>query len=67
MLMELFGNIALRIIGIFISKAEEKAAWEKAIRQRLREIDASAQDSAKLHMEYDRLQTELKQPRKETP
>ena len=58
---ELIATILLKIVGIFISKAEEKAAWEKQIRSRLRELDASGGDSARLHTEYDALQNKLKE------
>jgi hypothetical protein len=58
---ELIVTMIMRIFGIFIDKAAEKAAWEKAIRARLKELDSSGGDSARIHTEYDDLQNKLKE------
>jgi DNA repair ATPase RecN len=59
MLGTLLAQLALALIKMFVSKAEERAAWEQAIKERLRELDGSADESAKLHAEYDELQKKL--------
>jgi hypothetical protein len=58
---ELIVTLIMRIFGLFIDKAAEKAAWEKAIRARLKELDSSGGDSARIRTEYDELQKKLKE------
>lgn len=67
MLASLIAQLALSIVKMFVSKAEERAAWEKAIKERLRELDGSAGDSAKLHAEYETLQKKLQEKSNANP
>lgn len=57
---ELIAKIVMQFIGIFISKAEEKAAWDKAIKARLRELDATSNEAPKLRDNYDAAMQRLK-------
>jgi hypothetical protein len=66
MLYELIANIVLRAIGLFVTKAEERAAWEKAIKSRLKELDASSGEASTLRDSYDDAMKRLKD-RQSTP
>lgn len=57
-------ELALKLLGIFLGQAAEKQAWEKAIAQRMRELDASSDEDSKLRTEYDTLVAKLKAQKK---
>ena len=63
-MVELVLGLVLKILGVFIDKAEERAAWEKAIRSRLKDLDATSNDDSNLRTEYDKLQEKLKNGKK---
>ena len=58
---ELLARLALSIVNMLVSKAEERKAWEAAIKQRLRELDGNADDSASLRAQYEEMQKQLKE------
>lgn len=59
---ELIARILLSLVNLFVSKAEERAAWKKKIDQELKNLDSSGDRAAVLRKEYEELEKKLRQP-----